>query len=168
MPGSDMIHYMFGEKYNTNIGAYFEIDKITFEEFQKKVFQRGVTAIPHMRQIPVRLLAIHFWKDVDVTLGKNQVIKETMKFQSKDEVLKYFNDVCCSDLDYNKPLFEFRVIEDYTEDSSMILYRSHHMFGDGIAISSLFSTLNDDQFSTQASKKVFNPSFWQSVKLSLT
>ena len=69
-------------------------------------------------------------------------------------------------LDRDKPLFEFRVIENYTEETSMIFYRSHHMFCDGVGVSSLLSTINDDQFSAKHKKKVFKPGFFQKLRLS--
>lgn len=40
-------------KANHNIGGYFEIEKLAFEEFEKNIYERGVLKLRKMSQILV-------------------------------------------------------------------------------------------------------------------
>ena len=124
-----------------------EIDKIDFENFEKKVHQRLITAIVRMRQVPVNYFGFYFWKEVDVQLARQQVKNLDMHFEDEVSFFEYFNRFTNERMEKGKPLFEFGLIEDYTEDSSMIIFICDHAFWDGISCSSLLSALNDDQFS---------------------
>ena len=105
------------------------------------------------------------WKEVDVEVAKQQIIKDQMKFDSQDKFFEYFEQICNQELDRTKPLFQFRLIEDYTEDTSMVMFLCPHAFCDGIAVSSIFSAINDDQFSCPHKKKMFYPSLIQKIIL---
>lgn len=168
MERGDITHVVLSKKFNSNIGAYFMTEKISFEEFKEIVIQRLINPVQRMKQVPVYYWSTHLWKDVDIELSKAKIVKESWAFENTQNFLEYFNDLCWTELDMSKPLFEFRVIENYTHDSSMIVFRCHHLFGDGISISSLFSALNDDQFSTLPSKQLYRPDFWKAVKLWMT
>lgn len=157
-----------GERRNSNIGVYAVIDKITHGEDLSKVTQRCISAIPNMRRVPVHALGIYLWKDVDVETAKTRIIKDDKELNSEKDVIEYSEKLINEELSRDAPMFEFRVVEDYTEDSSVIFYRSHHTFCDGVGISSLFSILNDDQFSAKYSKKIFKPSLFEQIWLFVT
>ena len=155
----------YGEEFNTNICVFMEIDKITHKELQDKVFQRAVTAIPRMSQVPVRICGMYFWKQVDVLLGKAQIVKDDKVLKDENDAHQYMNELGNQRLDPDKPQFEFRLVEDYTKETSIIFYRSTHIFCDGIGVSNLFSTINDNQFEGTYEKKVFKPNLFEQVYL---
>ena len=135
------------EEYNSNISLYMQIDKIDFESFERTVYQRTISAILRMRQVPVRYFGLYLWKEVDIDIARQQVKKEDKHFDDHASFLEYFQQISNQKMDMTKPLFEFRLIEDYTEDTSMIIFICDHTFCDGVSCASLLSTLNDDQFS---------------------
>ena len=99
-----------------------------------------------MRQIPVNYLGFYLWKEVDIDIARQQVKKEDTHFEDEASFFEFFGQFSNGNMDKSKPLFEFRLIEDYTQDTSMIIFRCEHSFGDGVSCASLLSTLNDDQF----------------------
>jgi hypothetical protein len=161
----DLCQAYVSEDLNTNLGVYLEIDKITTKELSDRVYQRAISAILRLRQIPVNYMGVYFWKTVDFEVAKAQVVKDEVKFKTPEQYFEYFGELWQQELDKGKPLFEFRVIEDYTETSSLILYRNSHMAFDGMGVSSLFSTITDKQFQTHSKKKTFKPSFIERLKL---
>ena len=100
-----------------------------------------------MRQIPVNYLGFYLWKEVDIEIARQQVKKEDKHFEDEDSFFEYFCKLTNEYMEKGKPLFEFRLVENYTQDTSMIIFRCEHSFGDGVSLASLLSTLNDDQFS---------------------
>lgn len=121
-----------------------------------------------MRKIPKLIYGTYFWKTVDIQLAKNQIVKDKKVIKSHKEAMKYMNELGNQLLDRNKPLFEFRLVENYTEQASLIFFRCSHTFTDGCGVSSLFSTLNDDQFTAVHNKKPFEPTLSERIKLWIT
>lgn len=150
---------------NSNIGIYFFIDKITLKELQDKIYQRAITAIPNMRRVPVEFLGVHFWKDVGPEAGRKNVIADNKKLSNEEEVVAYMDELINQDLPRDKPLFEFRLVENYNDDLSVVFYRNHHSFCDGVGASSLFSTIDDDQFTSVHKKQIFKPSLIEIITL---
>ena len=66
--------------------------------------------------------------------------------------------------DWTKPLWEFRVVENYTEDTSLILYKFHHSLMDGVGFASIMSSINDDQFTSKINKQFVQPSIMLRLK----
>jgi len=48
------------------------------------------------------------------------------------------------DFDYQKPLWEIHVMEDYSEDTSVMFIRVNHLLSDGMGIMSMFTFMNDN------------------------
>jgi len=42
-------------------------------------------------------------------------------------------------MDYDKPLWELELLEDYSEDSSVLFIRIHHGYVDGVGLLSFMS-----------------------------
>ena len=164
----DLMLVYLSELYNTNISIFMEIDKIDFENFEKKVHQRLITAIVRMRQVPVSYFGFYFWKEVDVQLARQQVKNLDMHFEDEASFFEYFNRFTNERMEKGKPLFEFGLIEDYTEDTSMIIFRCEHSFGDGVSCASMLSALNDDQFSIPSKKVLPSYGFWQKLIFAFT
>ena len=156
------------EVVNITYSFSLEIDKIDFEIFEKKVYQRLISAILRMRQIPVSYFGFYFWKEIDIELARQQVKKENRHFEDEASFFEYLGILTNQGMEKGKPLFEFRLIEDYTKDTSMIIYRAQHSFGDGASCASLFSALNDDQFCIPNKKKFPSYSLWQKLVLLAT
>ena len=162
---TDIFQCYTREKFCTNICVFMEIDRITHKELQDKVFQRAITAIPRMSQVPVRICGMYFWKQVDLELAKAQIVKDDKVLKDENDAHQYMNELANQRLDYEKPQFEFRLVEDYTEESSIIYFRCIHTLGDGVGVSNLFATINDDQFEGTYEKKIFKPNLFEQVYL---
>ena len=119
----DLKFVYISEIRNTNISFFMEIDKIDFESFEKKVYQRCITAILRMRQVPVNYFGLYLWKEVDVEIARQQVKKDDKQFIDEASFFEYMSKLVNEDMEKGKPLFEFRLIEDYTEDTSIIIFR---------------------------------------------
>ena len=131
-----------------------QIDKIDFDTFEQKVYQRAISAILRMRQVPINFFGFYLWKEVDIQLAREQVKRDNMHFKDEASFLEYFQSIANNKVETTRPLFEFRLIEDYTQDTSMIIFICDHAFCDGVSCSSLLSTLNDDQFSIPHKKVI--------------
>ena len=116
------------ESHNINISLYMEIDKIDFESFEKKVYQRTISAIKRMRQVPINFFGFYLWKEVDIELAREQIKKDDQQFDSEASFLEYFQHIANQKMHRTRPLFEFRLIENYTEDTSMIIFICDHAF----------------------------------------
>ena len=67
----------------------------------------------------------------------------------------------------DKPLWEFYVLEDYTQDTSAVLARFHHSFTDGVGFVSLMSWLNDNKYWIRNTKLIPKLSLIQNILLTL-
>ena len=64
-------------------------------------------------------------------------------------------------MDYSKPLWEFHLVEDFSDDLSAVIVRMHHAFTDGVGFVSMMSCMNDDKFKLKIDKKFPEPSLFQ-------
>ena len=165
--GCNLLVAYITQEYNNNVAFYMEIDKIDFETFEQKVYQRTISSILKMRQIPINFLGFYLWKEVDVKLAREQVKKDDRYFKDEASFLEYFQQIANQRMERTKPLFEFRLVENYTEDTSMIIFRCDHAFCDGISCSGLLSTLNDDQFSIPHKKVIPKFNFFKRLTLAV-
>ena len=96
----------------------------------------------------------------------DQVIKDDTKLNSHEEIMEYVTNLVDIDeeIDMTKPLWEFRVIEDYTQDTSLIVYKIHHCFMDGIGFSSMMSAMSDNQFASKINKEFIVPPLLTRIK----
>ena len=162
---TDIKFVLLGEIRNINYSFFLEIEKIDFESFEKKVYERLISEILRMRQVPVNYFGFYFWKEIDPELARQQVIKVNKKFEDEASFFKYLGELTNQYMEKGKPLCEFRLIEDYTEDTSMIIFRAQHSFGDAVGCASMFSALNDDQFSIPNKKSFPSYGVWQKLIL---
>ena len=148
---------------NHNIGGYFETDKITHKEFSDLFLERVIKSIQKFRTVQVKSFGTYLWKQVSTEMAMAQIMKIGTDISTEEEVLEYFEKLSNQQLDKSRPLWEFRIIEDYTENTSMIVYRMHHGFIDGVGFVSLMSALNDKQFTTTMDKKFGPKSMLQKI-----
>ena len=117
---------------NHNIGGYFIMKKIKFGEFREEFYQRGIMNIRKLRQIQISRFGIKFWKDIDPKVAKNQLIKCEENIKTQEDWINYSNRLMQEYMDYSKPLWEFHLVENYSEDLSAVFVRMHHSFTDGV------------------------------------
>jgi len=118
--------------------------KISKEQFlEKYFFTRGIKKFRRLRQILVRKYGFWFFKDVDSELSRKQV-KSCSGIHTKQDIHDFMARLCERDYDYTKPLWEIHVVEDYSEDESVIFIRVNHVLSDGMGIMSLFTFMNDN------------------------
>ena len=70
-------------------------------------------------------------------------------------------------MDYSKPLWDFHFLENYTNDSSLIIFRAHHSFSDAIGFATILSCMNDNQFVHRIDKKAPSVNLIQKAILAL-
>ena len=70
-------------------------------------------------------------------------------------------------MDYSKPLWECHVIENYSDDTSAVIFRIHHSLSDGVGIVSMMSCVNDDKFSLRINKEFTQLNFFQRLILTV-
>ena len=75
-----------------------------------------------MRQIPINFFGFYLWKEVDIKLAREQVIKERKQFDTEESFFQYFQQIANQKMEITRPLFQFRLIENYINDSSMIIF----------------------------------------------
>jgi diacylglycerol O-acyltransferase len=153
---------------NNHIGGYMEIEKIGYDEFKDVFVERALTKIRKLRKVLVQRLGFFLWKDIDMCDAMDQIKKVDLKLNGHEDIVDYICKINDERMDRNKPLWEFRVIENYTADKSLIIYRIHHTVLDGVGFGCLMSTINDNQFSSRLNKKIYKPSFLQSLKIAVT
>lgn len=146
-----------------NIGGYFEIDKISLTELQQVLYEKGISKIWKLRTILVRKLGFYFWKEVSEDKAKQQVFREEIELTNDEDCMEHLNDICRKPLNFSKPLWEFRLVENYANGKSVVFYKVHHSFMDGVGFVSLMSTLNDEQFTTRLPKNIEKPGLIQSI-----
>lgn len=54
---------------------------------------------------------------------------------------------------YDKPLWEMYLLENYSENESIVFVRMHHSFTDGVGYVSLMSCINDEKYKIKMDKK---------------
>ena len=148
---------------NHNIGGYFIMKKIEFEMFREEFYKRAVLNIRKLRQIQISSYGIKLWKDIDPKEAIKQLIKCDDIIKTQNDCINYSNKLMQEYMDYSKPLWEFHLVESYTEDLSVVIFRMHHSFSDGVGFVSLMSCINDDQFKTKINKAFKEPSLWLKI-----
>ena len=111
----------------------------------------------------VEKLGFKFWKDIHPDKALEQVIKCTKPIKSSEEWMEYACEIMQEYMDFSRPLWEFHLVEDFSEDLSAVIVRMHHSFTDGIGFVSMMSWLNDDQFKFKIDKRFKEPSIFQKL-----
>ena len=139
------------------VSGYMEIDKIDYEEFKDVFVVRALTKFRKLRRIIINKFGVQLWKDICIADAIDQIIKDETKLGSHEEVMEYLTQINDQKTDWTKPLWEFRVVENYTEDTSLLIYKFHHSLMDAVGFASLMSCVNDNQFASKLNKKFEQP-----------
>jgi NRPS condensation-like uncharacterized protein len=166
--GQDIMHFFDTEKVITNCMGYLEIEKVGAQKLKNESFYKlGIMNVRKLRQIPRLIFGYYFWQDIDSTdaIEQFKVIDNT--FTSENDVIEYVNEWSSGRISRNKPQWEIRFVEDYTDTTSLILVKCHHSLTDGIGIISLFSLLNDGSYHPKNVPKFRGFSIWQKLMVSI-
>lgn len=106
LQGVDLAMSIEGEYRNNNIGGYYIIEKLKFEDFKKTFVERAVKKIRKLRQIQIKRFGLMLWKDIDIDIAVAQITKIHNKFGSEQDVVKFVNDITDKDMPKDKPLWE--------------------------------------------------------------
>ena len=77
------------EGTSNNMAGYFVLDKINFKTFKEFIVQKAVSKVPKLRSIKVFKFGFHFWKDMGLEAGSNQIVQISMPFKNEDDLMKY-------------------------------------------------------------------------------
>lgn len=138
---------------NHNIGGYFTLKKTDFESFKKEIYNRGIVHIRKLSQVKVHHLGIGFWKDTNFDVAKAQIMKCKENIKTDEQCVEHINKLVNERMPFDRPLWEMHLLENYSEDSSVLFMRMHHSFTDAMGFVSMMSFLNDDQFRLKIDKK---------------
>lgn len=94
------------------------------------------------------------WKDLTVEDAKSQIKRCTKKIANEDDILKYSNELITTKMDFNKPLWELHLAEDYPGGRSILFARIHHAFSDGVGFVSFMSCILDNPYKLSMKKKI--------------
>ena len=152
---------------NNHMGGYMEIDKISYYEFKGVFIERALARIGKLRKVLIKRLGFYLWKDVDMSLAIDQILKDDTVLKSHDEIVDYICKINSQKLDRSRPLWQFRVVENYTNSTSLIIYKIHHSVLDGVGLASLMSAINDEQFTSRLNRAIIKPSFTEKIRYAL-
>ena len=114
----------------------------------------------------VRALQFSF-KYIDPKIAKNQFMKWKENIKTRDDCINYLKILIQEYMEYSKPLWEFHVVENYSDDTSAVIFRIHHSLSDGVGIVSMMSCVNDDKFSLRINKEFTQLNFFQRLVLTV-
>ena len=107
------------------------------------------------------------FKCIDPKIAKNQFMKWKENIKTRDDYINYSKILIREHMDYSKPLWEFHVIENYSDDMSDVIFRMHHSLSDGVGFVSMMSCVNDDKFSLKINKEFTQLNFFQRLILTV-
>ena len=160
--GQDIIHFFDSEKAIPNLVGYMEIKKIDFFQLASvNLYKKGIMNIRKLRQIPVNIFGFFLWKDIDSDQAIKQVSKIDDSFESENDVIAYWNKWAHEKIPYTRPQWEIKLIENYSEETSLLFIKCHHSLTDGMGILTLFAFLNDDSFCPKSIPDIKMPTLLQ-------
>lgn len=157
---NDVTHFLQEKGTFSNIVSYLVLDKIDFDTFKKHVLSNKLLSNRRMNQKIVRKFGFHLWRDLPTGMTKNQIKNSPKKLKTKQEIIEFANELLITKLDYDKPLWEFHLVEDYSKEHSVLFVRVHHGLVDGVGVLSIMTSFIDDAFSVKNSKSFIQKSFF--------
>lgn len=115
--------------------------------------KRAVERIPRMNCILVKYFGIYMWKYMGDNFGESQITKISEKLRTEADVVNYIQKINNQIMPRDRPLWEFRLLEDYTKTTSVLVCRLSHGFTDGAGLVGLLSGINDEEFKVSSSKE---------------
>lgn len=143
---------LFEEPNNKLVASVLLInhDRISFKKFRKNISQ-SLSSDKRSKMCLVNYFGIYYWKPAfhyeeskHYILHKERVTKPDMQ----NKISEFAN----KDMNYDYPPYEFHVYKNYEENKSAVIFRFHHCFVDGLAVSSLISMASDKKSVTDVYK----------------
>jgi NRPS condensation-like uncharacterized protein len=143
---------------NNNLGGYFIIAPISFEEFQDLIFKKAILPIPKMRCVASSFLGVKCWREIkDLQSVKEQISIVEEEVQEEKGWVNFLEEMVNQQMDHAKPLWEMRLLEKFInqdgEIKSVVFVRMHHSFIDGMGFVSLMDVINDQKYRLKVDKK---------------
>ena len=149
--------------------GYIEIKKIDFKTLRdRNLYQKGIMNIRKLRQIPINIFGFYLWKDIDSDEAIKQVSLMNDTFKSESDVIDYWNKWAHKKIPYSQPQWEMKLVENYSEDTSLLFIKCHHSLTDGMGILTLFAFLNDDSFCPKTIPDLKKPTLLQKLIIKFT
>lgn len=63
---------------------------------------------------------------MNVELARSQVMQCKENIQTDEQAIAYINKITNQHMDWNRPLWEMRFLENYEDDKSIVFVRMHH------------------------------------------
>lgn len=126
------------------------IDIATFREtFQRRVIDAaGGTRYSRFRDRVVYARGVPYWeRDPAFDITRHVVAARENTLHSMDALRRYLGEEASAPLPADRPPWQFQVIGQFGDDSSVILARVHHSIGDGIALVSVVFALMEEMTS---------------------
>lgn len=152
---------------NHNLVGYIIMDKIDFESFRDTIYERGVKNVFKMRTKMVKALGISFWKDLGNEEARKQLIKADTNIHTEEDAMKHINKLANKYMDYDRPLWEFYLQEDYSKTESLFFLRLHHAFADAGGFVGMMSMINDAKYQLKIAKKIPQPNIFHHIFFSI-
>ena len=143
MNAGDILMFFEPPGYKFNLSGYFVMKKQEFKTFKDHIYNEGVKKVFKLRARPISYLGIYFWKNLGDEAGKRQISKCVEKLKTEQDLLNYTEKAANVKMDYSKPLWEFKLLEDYSEEESVLFVKMHHACSDAGGFVGLLSCMND-------------------------
>jgi len=118
-------------------------EKLTYEEVYEQYKQKGAMQMKRMRQKIVQVLGDYYFQDIPV--------EEAIRIKRVEESIRCeadINEFCSKMINEKIPLsksqWELYFVEDYSPTESVIIWKNHHVLGDGISAQAVFVALSDE------------------------
>jgi WS/DGAT/MGAT family acyltransferase len=132
------------------IQAVYILDRMNVETLRQVWQERVATAgggerFPRFELKVVDHRGRWFWqRDAAFDLARHIVPCPVEGIHDQKQLQDYVGGLADQPLPADRPRWQLQVIEDFTEDSSVIVARLHHCMGDGIALIPVLFTLMDE------------------------
>jgi hypothetical protein len=147
------------------INAVMITEQLSLVDFQQKVKARGPDEFLRMRQRLVFASGRAYWQEVkELQIEDHVYAIQQAKAFDKAALEDYLGQIWGEDLPKHKPLWEFRLVT-LEGEKTAIIFRTHHITGDGISYSSFLFNLLDQKDLDRPTLAGKPPALWQRLAL---
>lgn len=166
MPSMDMACFFGHDKANTNFMSFTVVDQFDFEKL-KGNFLHQMKIHWKLRSCIVEIFGDYYWKEtnpeetIDFCFSK---IPKDLKDQKEvqDFIEKHLNE----EMPFDKPQWKIIMQENYQKKYSILFYKQHHSFSDGVScISHHLSHAGNNEFDTSKLVPIKKLSFFERMSI---
>jgi len=127
----------------TITSVFILADRMDLETLQKTVETRCVLPYKRFQQRPVYSLKGPYWEtDTHFEISNHFQCVRLPGAQGKEELEELVSNLVSTPLDPTKPLWDWRLVEDY-QGGSALIWRVHHSYADGTGMLHLLLAMTD-------------------------